>query len=211
MPSTLSSRSRASGAVAASAVKALAVVLEEEFNVPFSLYDAKTGNRLDIAGEPERVRDFSPEERALLCDLTREERPKVVGLEDDRYLIGFPLDGFGPSRLLAAGIIGAVGKSRPERALEQLRLGKWAQAVHNRLHADHDSLKRRRAQAEHDRQAMIAWEALMGLDRLNRGLRIHKEPLRHRRRILRVAGEVTSARSLAWVSLQGDADVVSGR
>ncbi len=208
MPSTLTPKPRARSAHASSAVKALAIVLQEEFNTPFSFYDATTGKPLVIADLPVCAPDLSPDERALLGELVKEEHPKVACREDGGYLLGFPLDGFGPSRFLALGVLSAVGNSDPERAVEKLRISKWARAVQSRLRADCESRERRRTQAEHERQAMIAWEAIMGLDKLHRSLRIHKEPVRHRRRILRTAGELFGAQSLVWVSLHGDGNVV---
>jgi HD-GYP domain-containing protein (c-di-GMP phosphodiesterase class II) len=208
MPSTLTPRSRASSAHAPSAVKALAVVLQEEFNTPFSFYDALTGNRLVMADLADSAPTAWSLERTVLGELAKGEHPKITCLDDGDYLLGFPLDGFGPSRLLALGVLSAVGKSEPERALEQFRIGKWARAVQSRLRADRESRDRRHTQAEHERQAMMAWEAVMGLDKLHRSLRIHKEPVRHRRRILRAAGELLGAPSLAWVSLHGEGDVV---
>ena len=54
---------------------------------------------------------------------------------------------------------------------------------------------------------MIAWEAMMALDRLHRGARIHKESAQERQRVLRLAGELVGAPSLAWVPVQGDDEV----
>ncbi len=62
--------------------------------------------------------------------------------------------------------------------------------------------------ADPDRQSMIAWEAIMGLKRLHGAAKIHKEPAREQRRILRVAGELLGTRSLAWVPTQRDDEVV---
>ena len=62
--------------------------------------------------------------------------------------------------------------------------------------------------AELDRESMIAWEAIMGIERLHRSAKIHKEPARERRRILRVAGELLGTRSLAWVPIHRDDEVV---
>lgn len=208
MASTPSSRSRASSSTASRAVQALAAALQEEFNAPFCFYEAMTANRLVIPAQPERRISSSTEERALLRELATGERARVVCAEDGGYLIGFPLDGFGPSRLVAVGAIEALGHSPPERAREQSRIGKWAQAVHDRLHADRELRQQQRPQGERGPQALLAWEAVMSLDRLHRSLRIHKEPTRHRRRILRAVGELLGARSLAWVSLHGEGDVV---
>jgi HD-GYP domain-containing protein (c-di-GMP phosphodiesterase class II) len=55
---------------------------------------------------------------------------------------------------------------------------------------------------------MIVWEAMMALERLHRGTRLHKEPTRERQRVLRAAGELLGAQSLVWVPVQRDDDVV---
>jgi hypothetical protein len=72
----------------------------------------------------------------------------------------------------------------------------------------HSTLMTNSTRADQDRQSMIAWEAIMGLERLHRSAKIHKEPARERRRILRVAGELLGTRSLAWVPTQRDDEVV---
>jgi hypothetical protein len=104
----------------------------------------------------------------------------------------------GSSRLVALGVVSALAKTGPEAAQEQARFGKWIRSVHDRLRAARDLHERQRNQAEHDRQSMVAWEAIMGIDRLHRNLRIHREPTRDRGRILQVASEllVGLARSL---------------
>ncbi len=48
----------------------------------------------------------------------------------------------------------------------------------------------------------------MSLERLHRAARIHKEPARERRRILRAAGELVNAESFVWVPTQQDDEVV---
>ena len=63
-------------------------------------------------------------------------------------------------------------------------------------------------QPEPEPPSMIAWEAIMGLDRLHRAAKIHKEPSRERRRILRVAGELIGTKSLAWIPTRRDDEVV---
>src|SRR5262249_25048658 len=79
--------------------------------------------------------------------------------------------------------------------------------VHERLRATSEIVDLRRGHAERERQSKAAWDALMAIERLHRGLRTHKEPGRNRGRILRVAGELLGARSLSWVSRLGDGEV----
>ena len=102
----------------------------------------------------------------------------------------------------------APGAGRgPQSSQEQARLQKWGRSVHDRLVGPAASATVT-SQAEHDRQSMIAWEAMMALERLHRGAKIHKEPARERRRILRLAGELIGTQSLAWVPVQRDDEVV---
>src|SRR5262249_52274514 len=62
--------------------------------------------------------------------------------------------------------------------------------------------------AEPSRQSMIAWEAIMSLERLYRATNIHKDPVRERRRILRAAGELVTAQSFVWLPPQRDEEVI---
>jgi HD-GYP domain-containing protein (c-di-GMP phosphodiesterase class II) len=207
MPSTVPPSPQGSSDSLSHEVKALAVVLREEFDTPFRFYDSATGDLVVVPEQTEHVPAALLEERALALDLAGEQHPKVV-VQERSYLLGFPLDGIGPSRLVALGVVNALARSRAEMVQEQLRLGKWIQSVHDRLRGAREMCDLRRSQADQDRQSMIAWEAIMGLERLHHNLRIHKEPARNWGRILRAAGELLGVASLAWVSLLGDGDVV---
>jgi HD-GYP domain-containing protein (c-di-GMP phosphodiesterase class II) len=189
-------------------LKALAVILREEFEVPFRFFDSATGDPVDEPEHGDESPEASQEERAFAVELGGLEHPKVVVLGASRYLLGFPLALIGPSRLVALGIMTALGRSRAEMEREQSRLGKWMRSVSDRLRGSKEMGDRRRNQADQDRQSMIAWEAIVDLERMHRNLQIHKEPARNRGRILRTGGELVGASSVAWVPLQGDGDVV---
>ena len=185
-------------------VKALAVVLREEFDAPFRFYDAATGGLVVVPGQEDASTTIAPEEREAALELAAEERPRVFPLAGGRYLIGFPLTGLGPSHIIALGVMPGLARTRAEGVQERERLEKWGRSVHDRLKGARDISDRQRSQAEQDRQSMIAWEAMMALERLHRGARIHKEPARERRRILRVAGELMGAQAMAWVPVHRD-------
>jgi HD-GYP domain-containing protein (c-di-GMP phosphodiesterase class II) len=208
MPSTTVPNRNRSSQIWAHELKALAVILLEEFDVPFRFYDSATG---DLVVDPDQA-DGAPgaahEERALALELGAEPQPRVVVLSESRYLLGFPLEGIGPSHLIALGVISGVARSRAEFGQEQWRLCKWIRSVHDRLRGAREMCDQRRSQADQDRQSMVAWEAIMDLERLHRNLQIHKEPARNRGRILRAGADVLGASSMAWVSLLGDGDVV---
>jgi hypothetical protein len=70
--------------------KALAVVLQEEFDTPFRFYDAATGDLVVVSGQAERMMAAPPGEHAAALELAAEDRPKVIVLPDGRYLLGFP-------------------------------------------------------------------------------------------------------------------------
>jgi HD-GYP domain-containing protein (c-di-GMP phosphodiesterase class II) len=188
-------------------LKALAVVLREEFDVPFRFYDSATGEPADASVQALDVPEAAIEERALALDLAATQLPKVIALSESRYLVGFPLDGIGAPHLVAMGIMSALARSPAGAAQEHSRLSKWARSVHDRLRRAREMCDRRRSQADHDRQSMIAWDAIMNLERSHRDLQIHKDPARNRGRILRAAAEISGASALAWVSLLGDGDV----
>jgi HD-GYP domain-containing protein (c-di-GMP phosphodiesterase class II) len=208
MPSTVPLSARGSSGLLFRDVKTLAVQLREEFDTPFRFYDSATGNRVAVPEQAENVPAAVPEERALALDLATEQQPRVVALREKSYLLGFPLDGIGSSGLVALGVVDALARSPAERLQEQSRLGKWIRSVHDRLRGARDMYDLRRSQADRDRQSRIAWDAILGLDRLHRNMRIHKEPARNRVRILRIAGELLGVQSLAWVSVLGDGDTV---
>ena len=144
----------------------------------------------------------------MALELAAEQLPKVIVLNERCYLIGFPLEGIGPSRHVALGVVDALARTGAERDQEQSRLGKWARSVHVRLRGAREISDHRRSQAERDRQSMLAWEVTKALERLHGSLRIHKEPARNRGRILRFAGELLGVSSLAWVSRLEDGEVV---
>jgi len=189
-------------------LKALAVVLGNEFDTSFRFYDSATGDRVGVPEQTENGPPTVPQERALVLDLAAEQHPKVVVFQERSYLLGLPVDGIGPTRLVALGIVNALAGSPAEMDQEQSRLAKWIKSVHDRLRGASEMGDLRRSQAERDRQSKIAWDAIMAIERLHRSLRTHKEPARNRRRILRIAGELLGVRSLAWVSRLGDGDVV---
>jgi HD domain len=189
-------------------VKALAIVLREEFDAPFRFYDAATGGLIVVPGQEEASETIAPREHAAALEMVGQEEPRVVLLPGGRYLIGFPLAAFGPPHLVALGVVPALARTRSEATREMARLAKWSRSVHDRLVAAKGTRVRQRDQNEHDRQAMIAWEAMIALERLHRGAKIHKESTRERQRVLRAAGELLGAQSLAWVPAQRDDDVV---
>ena len=190
-------------------VKALAVVLREEFEAPFRFYDSATGRPITFPGQEEEAGSSAdPREGEAARGLATEERPRVISMAAGRYLMRFPMAPFGPSHLVAIGMISGLARTRAEALQERERLEKWSRSVHDRLAEARGARDRARGRADQDRQSMIAWEAMMALERLHRGAKTHKEPARERRRVLRAAGESLGAQSLVWVPVLRDDEVV---
>lgn len=189
-------------------VKALAVVLREEFGISFRFHDASTGALLLAPDPQDSVSCWATEARQAAIALAGDSRPRVVPASRSSYMIVFPLAGLGPSHMAALGVLPALARSRDEAKQERDRIERWARAVHDRLIGARDISDCQRSHAELDRRSMIAWEALIALDHLHRGARIHKEPTRERRRILRAAGELLGTQAMAWVPAGRDDEVV---
>ncbi len=189
-------------------VKALAVVLREEFGVCFRFHDASTGALLLAPDPQDSASCWAAEACQAAVALAGDPRPRVVPASRSSYLIVFPLAGLGPSHMAALGALPALARTRDEAKQERDRIERWARAVHDRLVGAQDISDCQRSHAELDRRSMIAWEALIALDRLHRGTRIHKEPTRERRRILRGAGELLRTQAMAWIPAGREDEVV---
>ncbi len=210
MPSTVTraSKSSESSGSLPHEVKALSIVLRDEFDAPFRFYDPMTGGMIVVPGQEEATDTIAPRERNAALEMAGQEEPKVMFLAGGRYLIGFPLAPFGTTNLVALGVVPALARTQAEAAREMARIAKWSRSVHDRLVGARGVRDRQRDQVEQDRQAMIVWEAMMSLERLHRRAKIHKESARERRRILRTAGELLGVQSMAWVPVQREDEVV---
>jgi hypothetical protein len=100
------------------AIKALAVVLREEYDVPFRFYSA-TGNLIDVPGQDDASASNSPRERDAALELAMADRPKVILLPGIRYLIGFPLADLGAGNLSAIGIVSGLARTQAESVQER--------------------------------------------------------------------------------------------
>jgi HD-GYP domain-containing protein (c-di-GMP phosphodiesterase class II) len=189
-------------------LKALAVVLRAEFETSFRFYDRSTAERILAPDEPDNATDDPHGERELAREFGDEQQPRVILLCENRYLLVLPLEGIGPSNLIAVGTLPALTRSAADMEQERSRLGKWIKSVYGRLRGSMELSTCRQARSGQDRQSLVAWNAMMGLERLHANMQIHKEPERNRIRVLRMARDVLGASSLAWVSNRKDSDVV---
>jgi HD-GYP domain-containing protein (c-di-GMP phosphodiesterase class II) len=186
--------------------KALAVVLREEFGVPFAFYDAETGSVTRAADVDDGALFPSLESDAVL-DLIGEQPARVVSRPDGSYLLLLSLYEAGSRVLLGVGTIASLlpsqgdGASGPSAAAtqEQVRLEKWLLSFGDRLRLAGQFLGRRRNQGSDERSTALPWQTILTLEQVIRSLRIHKEPAAHDRRILHGAHSLLDCQTLVWV------------
>jgi HD-GYP domain-containing protein (c-di-GMP phosphodiesterase class II) len=175
--------------------RALALVLREEFGVPFAFYDASSGEPIPGHEGDGAAPLTLPEVLRLAAD----GQAVVTPREQGGYQLALPLHGGGRTTLVASAALTGFAPTQVEAVREGARLRAWLQAVGDRLRLADQAAVARRASDEQNRQAMVAWEALLTLDRLLLRLRIHKDPERNQRRILQAGLAVLPARTLVWV------------
>ncbi|HZU34339.1 MAG TPA: HD-GYP domain-containing protein [Gemmataceae bacterium] len=187
--------------------RALAVVLAEEFETPFAVYDTETGQPLHQPKDTEPAVPAGGWAHGNLDGL--EECPVHVGpLTDGRYPITMLGYREGKPRMIAAAQVPALARTAPEVAQEQKRLHRWLLAVCTRLRQADQGPVRRRPDGDPDAQFKTAWEVILTLDHLLRHVRIHRDPLQSQERILQAAFGLLRVRTLVWVPRSADAPVV---
>ncbi len=191
--------------------KSLAVILRQEFGVPFAFYDAANGFPiLDV--EPDgSIAGASDCDRETIRQLAAKNQPRVTVLEGGGYQLAMPISDAKQPLLVGVGVLDALAHSPSERALEMIRLEKWMQSVAERLHHQGQRINRQPGQGGHAAQSVNAWQSLLKLDKLLRRLRIHKDPAKYRQRILDAAAELLPVQTLVWVSQHGEEPVIGGQ
>jgi hypothetical protein len=203
--------------------KALAVVLPEEFGVPFVFYEAARGefvaksevpnpkpgsaNGVGIAdsGWPD---DLSPE---AVTRLAGEGRASVAALADGRFRVAVVLHEAAQPLLVGVAVLPSLSAAGADRQREQERLRRWALSVGDRLRLNDHLAGQRRAEEDRAAQVTRTWEVLLGVDSAIRGLRIHKDADKNRKAILKTAQGFLGAQTIAWVpDLAGASVLVQG-
>ncbi|HEV3081039.1 MAG TPA: HD-GYP domain-containing protein [Gemmataceae bacterium] len=182
--------------------KALAVVLREEFGVPFVFYDAKSGTRIrDLeANEPGgAILDVSK-----VLELAADGRARVTPLSSSCYQLSLLIYRAQKPVLLAAAEAEPLveNRSKAAAAREQAMLQNWLQAVSDRLRLGDQVLSRRRPEEAPNHQATSAWEALLALDQVARGLRVLREPTQNQQSVLESAFGLVPMQALIWAPAQ---------
>jgi HD-GYP domain-containing protein (c-di-GMP phosphodiesterase class II) len=187
--------------------KAMAVVLSEEFRVPFRLFDAPQGQPIALGdSDPAmNVELFLPP--ATIREIAQKGKNEVRWLGDGKYQLTLVFfENQNPS-LVALGILPEVASQPAQRQREQERLGKWLQAVADRIRLGRDLAAHRVVEQEQAAQVARAWKSLLGLDEAIRSTRIHKNVDRSRKQILQTAHHLLGGRTVVLIS-ENAADVV---
>lgn len=179
--------------------KSLAVILEEEFATPFTLFDIASGQFIEgLAGAKRHL--SKPTSFA----------PRATSLPDGYFEVLVPYeDSTGPV-LAGIGYLKGLADEPFDRAQEQARLVKWVRSVSERLRQQTMLTSKQAHAAAANAHGAHAWEALLTLDKLLHRVRIHKEPLKYQRRILDSAAELLHLQTLIWVAPKGQSPVIAG-
>jgi HD-GYP domain-containing protein (c-di-GMP phosphodiesterase class II) len=190
--------------------KAMAVVLSEEFRVPFRIFDAAAGRPLSAAeGETEATIElsFAPE---TIRELAQKGQNEVRWLGDGRYQLTLVFFENQQPSLVALGIIPELASHTALRQREQERLAKWLQAVADRIRLGKDLAAHRAVEQEQAAQAARAWKSLLGLDEAIRNTRIHKQVDRSRKQILQTAHQLLGSHTVMLLSEHAKEVVIQG-
>ena len=184
--------------------KAAATVLQEEFRVPFQVFEASTATRLWPATEPNgEVRYFS-DNVGTFAGLAGTRKVQLTPRPNGKFRLRIPFV-LGEITLVAESVLARIASETEDIAEEQRRLECWAQSVLDRLLQAEWFRSQRSAEDDLRRQLKSAWELNLTLERLIRHLRIHREPGSNLNKILDAALPFIEAESLIWVpsSLEG--------
>src|SRR5712691_988148 len=104
-----------------------------------------------------------------------------------RYRLALPLYAQRKPVVVAVSEVDSSGLSGATEEREQAMLQGWLQAVSERLRLTDQLNSRRQAEETQRTQATSAWEALLTLDQVARGLRMDKDLAKYQQRILEAA------------------------
>ena len=168
-------------AVLVKQVRSLAVILREEFGVPFRFYEAGTGVPIDAPASEEKRSSVllapAPSlEGPMAIRLVADGRPRVQPLAGGRFQLVMPFPDADRPTTVAVGVLAALARTSGELIQEQARTGKWLRSVHARLCLASQSAGRHRHSPDPEAHSRYGLEALMALEKLLRTQRIDQDP-----------------------------------
>jgi HD-GYP domain-containing protein (c-di-GMP phosphodiesterase class II) len=175
-------------------------MLKEEFGVPFVLFDAASGTALALDPEATHARSQRTTlDAAAVMGLAREGRALLTSLPGQRYRLALPLYVQRKALFVAVAEMDSLGASNLASHREQAVLRGWLRAVSDRLQQADELACRRLTEKAQRSQATSAWETLLTLDQVARGLRIDRDPSSYQLRILEAAHASLHVGVLLWV------------
>jgi HD-GYP domain-containing protein (c-di-GMP phosphodiesterase class II) len=180
--------------------------LQEEFGIPFVLYEAATGERLPSENAIRAGEHDASRARQTVTPSALSGEPVVVPSSLGVYDIWIPLRGARKSTFVAAATLRGFARTEEEAEQEQHRLQKWIESVGVRLEFD-----AQRSAARKDSTGEVpaaAWEAVAALDSLLRKSRFLSDPAGNQRRILETISKLVGVEALVWVPDAKENDVV---
>lgn len=190
--------------------RSLVVILQDEFNVPFTLHDPVTGSPIQVEGGPEGApaRTVEP---ATILEIATLGCVRAVALGQGHYQLLLPLRDGRKTILVGIGVLPGFARSRTEAAQEQLRLEKWGKAVCDRLAEATQSKDSGRGRSAPQEDNAPAWETILALDSLMSRVRLSADPVTSQKRILKAVADLLRAQAVVWAPRQsGGAIVLSG-
>ncbi len=183
------------------AARALAVVLKQEFDADFIVYDANEGCVL----WPEEVSWNAGSIDSAEIERCGEANQVVVSHVDGEraFQLMVPLSSFEEINLVAVGTVTAIGRSAAELQSECQRLERWGNSVCERLQQADQLRAQRQTEDDLRAQAKKAWELNLKVERVIRHLRVHRDVDVGIREILEAGAVVIDAEALIWLPQHG--------
>jgi len=180
-------------------VKTLALVLCEEFGIPWLFYDGSTGELADdqeVGREHNAPTIASPRQ---VVALAAESRPHVSLVSTGRYRLALSFHEAESDKLVAVGELPALARSPKDMLLEQTRLQKWLQSVQSRLTFTGGSINPYRSEKPNQDQLRALLGAFHELNDLLGDWRVPGESAHYQDYILKRVLAVLPVETLIWV------------
>jgi HD-GYP domain-containing protein (c-di-GMP phosphodiesterase class II) len=193
-------------------VGTLANRLRSEFGFSFSVYDAVSGKPLlnnDSAAEQSAESEVPA---SVVREWGADSQVRVIPLPLNRYQLVLPIHSGQGAGFVAVGTTEAlVGNPEvfPARAArEQAMWQGWLQAVGEQFRLSEPALQRHRGERAHATGSSLSWEALLAVDQVTRGLRLHRAPRKNQQRILAAVSRLVAAEASLWAPTDAEQDLL---
>jgi len=185
-----------------SKVRALSVILAEEFGVAFTFHDAASGLEVPLAKAEAAPGSCHAGATVLVGQAAAEGQCRTGRLDDAHNLLALVIFQGDQPQFVATAVQHSLAGVGPERSRELDHLRKWLQTFSDRLRLNELVALTRSAAEEQAVQFKRAWDTILGLDESIRHMRIHRDVETNRRNILRKARGYLEAQTVLWVPQQ---------